>query len=81
MGIFGSSETKIDEKTVDSSGHVNNNIIIREAEDTHLQVLLNEKLLTATYVLIGFEIIKLTIYMFTIMKKSFKKKYAGSSNK
>lgn len=75
MGIFGSSEEKTEEKMVDSTGHVNNNIIIQEAKDTHHQMLLNEKLLMATYVLVFLEIIKLMMYSFCAYKKYLKRKY------
>lgn len=74
---FSSEETKIEEKTVDSTGHVNNNIIIQEARDTHTQMIANEKLLIATYVLCLMEIIKLTLYCVSAYKKCIKKKYLG----
>lgn len=59
MGIFGDSEenNSDEQKTIDANGNVNNNIIIREANDTHQQMLLNEKLLVATYLLVAAEII------------------------
>lgn len=75
MGLFSSSEEKIDEKMVDSNGHVNNNIIIQEAEDTHLQAALSEKLLFCTYILVLLEIVKLTICLYTTWKRHMKKKY------
>lgn len=80
MGIFGSSEENHDEKTIDSTGHVNTNIVIQEAGDIHEQLLQSAKLLNATYVLVFLELIKLGIYLFTSMKKSYKKKYGSSSN-
>lgn len=75
MGIFGSSEERVEEKVVDSTGHVNNNIVIQEAKDTHSQVILNQKLLYATYILVCAEIIKLGVYIYCNIKKNLKKRY------
>lgn len=75
MGIFGSSEESIETKTVDSNGQVNNNIIIQEARDVHSQMMLSEKLVFGTYVLIGLEIVKISICVFSTFKRYMKKKY------
>lgn len=80
MGWFGSSEERTEEKAVDSTGHVNNNIIIQEAQDTHAQMLTNEKLLVASYLLVFFEIVKLGVYIYINFKKNIKKKYEGAKN-
>lgn len=66
---------------IDSHGHVNNNIIIAEAQDTHQQMLLNEKLLYASYALVGFELIKLIIYVFNAFKRRMKLKYERAAKK
>lgn len=81
MGSSESTEQKFEEKTVDSTGHVNNNIVIQEARDTHQQVLLNERMMYATYLLVLFEVIKLSIYMYTQCKGKLKKKYAAAAKK
>lgn len=75
MGFFGSDEQSVEEKAVDSTGHVNNNIIIQEARDTHGQLVISEKLLFGTYVLISIELIKLLIIVLSAFKKHIKKKY------
>lgn len=77
MGWFGdtSEEVDIESKTVDSNGNINNNVIIQEARDTHSQMLLNERLLFATHLLVGAEILKLGIYIFHAIRKSLKKRY------
>lgn len=75
MGWFGSSEEETEIKTVDSNGNINNNVIIQEAKDTHSQMLIGERLLCATYILVGAEVIKLGIYLFTCLRRAFKKKY------
>lgn len=82
MGIFGSSEenNSVEQKTIDANGNVNNNIIIREANDTHQQMLLNEKLVIATYLLVAAEIIKLGIHFFQTFGRSMKKKYQNRNN-
>lgn len=73
MGLFGSSEENIEQKVVDSNGQVNNNVIIQEARDTHSQLLLNERLLYATYIMVAFEVVKMGIYLFASYKKKMKK--------
>lgn len=75
MGIFGSSEENIEQKTIDSNGQVNNNIVIQEARDTHSQMLTNEKLLWATYLLCAIEIVKITTYVYLKHKRNIKRKY------
>lgn len=77
MGSSNSSEQKSEERTIDSNGQVNNNIIIRQAEDNHQQVLINEKMLYATHTLILFEVIKLAIYLYTACRNKLKKKYVN----
>lgn len=73
-GWFSSEEKKVDEKMIDSNGHVNNNIIIQEAQDIHHQMVLDEKLLFATYILVLIGIIRLAIYLFNAYKRNLKKK-------
>lgn len=80
MGWFDSSEEVVEEKMVDTNGNVNNNIIIQEAKDTHLQAALSEKLLFATYVLIAFEFVKLAICSYNTWKRQMKKRYNGNGN-
>lgn len=75
MGWFSSSEEVVEENVVDSNGHVNNNIVIQEAKDTHTQAALSERLLVATYILVGLEVAKLTICFFNMWKRQIKKKY------
>lgn len=81
MGSSESSEQRTEEKMVDATGQINNNIIIQEAKDTHIQMLLNEKLLMASYILIGFETIKLIVYCYTQYQIKMKKKYAKKNAK
>lgn len=76
MGWFDSSEEASETKTVDTNGNVNNNIIIQEAKDTHLQMLASERLLFATYILVAAEGIKLFIFLFGQLKRTWKKKYS-----
>lgn len=80
MGSSNSSEERSEERLVDSSGHVNNNIIIQEAKDTHQQAILSEKLLFATYILVALEIIKLAICSYNVWKRQIKKKYVANTN-
>lgn len=79
MGWFSSDEQKIDETLVESTGHVNTNVIIQEANDTHTQALLSEKLLVATYVLVALETIKLGICCYNMWKRQIKKKYNNNN--
>lgn len=80
MGIFGSSEENNEEKVIDSMGHVNNNIIIQEAHDTHEQMRINEKILIITYIMCGLQIFKVGIYLYCKFLKNVKKRYSQTSN-
>lgn len=73
--LFGSSEEEVEMKTVDTNGNINNNVIIREANDTHSQMLIGEKMLIATYILVSAEVIKLGLYIYHSFKKTLKKRY------
>lgn len=75
MGFFGSSEESIENKAIDTNGQVNNNIVIQEARDTHSQMILSEKLLFGTYILIGLEAVKIAICLFSAYQRHVKKKY------
>lgn len=80
MGFFGGSEEESNEaKTVDTTGNVNNNIVLlQEARDTHEQMILNQKLVYASYALVLFEVIKLAVYIFSSYKKKLKKTLSGN---
>lgn len=75
MGIFGSSEEKVEEKTIDSTGNVNNNIVIQESRDIHGMLKIDEKILYIMYIMCVVEIIKLGIYVYGSFRKTLKKKY------
>lgn len=75
--LFGSDEENIDTKMVETTGSVNNNIIVQEAADTHSAMMSTERLLFATYLLVGSEILKLSIYIFHVIRKHLKKKYTN----
>lgn len=76
MGWFDSSEeNSIEEKTIDTNGQVNNNIVIQEARDIHHQMQNGEYLMMATFLLCFIEIIKLIIYFYNNYTKKMKKKY------
>lgn len=78
MGSSQSAE-ETEVKMVDTNGNVNNNIVIQEARDTHSQLLIGEKLLYATYVLVLAETIKLAIYLFHSLRKMLKRKYQSQA--
>lgn len=80
MGNFGSSEENLDQKVVDITGQVNNNIVIQEAKDTHEQVKINERMITTMYLMCIIEMIKLGVYIYHRFKKSLKKKYNQNGN-
>lgn len=79
MGWFSSDEEETEVKTVNSNGNINNNIILQEARDTHSQMMINEKMLLATYALVLAEIVKLGIYLFHSLRKTLKRKYQGGN--
>lgn len=80
MVFFGSSEERIEEKTVDTTGTVNNNIILQEARDTHDQMRLNEKMLFVMYTMCTVEVIKLAMYVYCNFRRKMKKRYADQAN-
>lgn len=78
MGWFGSDDIeRAESRTIDTSGNVNNNIVIQEAADTHTAMILNEKLLFATYMLVAAELLKLGLYIFHVIRKAHKKRYSA----
>lgn len=70
MGLFGSSEERIN-----SAGHVNTNVIIQEARDTHTQMLYGEKMYYLTLALVGFGTVKLAVFLFNAYTGRIKKLY------
>lgn len=81
MGFFfGSEEQQIEEKAIDSTGHVNTNIIVQEARDTHHQMVISQQLLNTTYALVIIETIKLCLCLFNAYKKKIKKTYRNNAN-
>lgn len=81
MGIFGSSEEKVDQKTVESTGQVNNNVVIQQqARDVHTQAELNVKMLYTMYCMCAIEIFKIGTYLYVKFKKNIKKKYNQQQN-
>lgn len=79
MGWFSSSEEIVEEKLVDTNGNVNNNIIIQEAKDTHQLATLGEQLLMATYVMVGLELVKLSICFYKLWHRNLKRKYVATN--
>lgn len=77
---FSSDEQIVEEKTVDMNGNVNNNIIIREAQATHLLLMNSERLLIATYLLVFLEIVKLSICFYQSIRRGMKKRYLQNRN-
>lgn len=77
MGGSESSEERTEEKTIDSMGHVNNNIVVQGARDNHQQVIVSERLLIATYLLVFAEVIKLLIYLYSQCRNNLKKRYGA----
>lgn len=67
MGWFSYLEETCEENLV--------NIVIQEAKDIHTQAALIEKLLFATYILVGLEMIKLAICSYSMWKRRLKGKY------
>lgn len=81
MGIFGSSEEKVDQKTVESTGHVNNNVVIQQqARDVHTAAELNVKMLYTMYFMCAVELFKIGTYIYVKFRKNLKKKYENQNN-
>lgn len=81
MAIFGSSEESNEIKNVDTTGMVNNNIILQEAKDTHDQLAISERLVFGTYVLIGLEVVKIVICLISAYRRRLKKQYQKDGDK
>lgn len=81
MGWFSSSEEEgsVEQKSVDSNGHVNNNIVIQGAKDIHQTSQTSEMLLLSAYFLCAMEIIKLMLYFYTNYTKKLKRRYQTSN--
>lgn len=79
MGGLFSSAKEEEVNVVDSKGHVNNNIVIQAARDTHEQMLMSESLLWATLFMCLCEIIKLFIYVYNAHNKKIKRKYQSNN--
>lgn len=80
MGIFGGSSEEINnQKQIDATGNINNNVIIQEAHDVHEQLKLNEKVVNLMYAMCALEIIKFGMYIYCKFIRKMKKKYSGNS--
>lgn len=80
MGIFGSSEEHIEEKLIDTTGQVNNNIVIQEAKDVHEQLKTNENTFIVLCVMCSIEVIRLGLYLYYKLRKNIKKQYNNNFN-
>lgn len=80
MGWFGSSEEETEIKNVDTTGQVNNNVVIQNARDNHHQVLLDEKILFATHLLVAMKVLEMLIYAFHSLRKAFKRRYSKKND-
>lgn len=67
MGWFSSEEV---DKTVDTTGTVNNNVIVSDTVDVH-----NDHIVTILYVLAILKIIEMLYVIFKVYNKQNKKKY------
>lgn len=70
---MGNKNSNPEHSNVESTGHGYNNIIIQEAEDIHDQLAVHRDLLSATYILIFFEMIKLIAFIYIGCVRKFKK--------
>lgn len=77
MGIFGDSSEENNVKTIDTNGQVNNNIIIREADDIHEQLKLNQTAVTLMYVTCVVQLLKFGMYIYCKFVGKMKKKYSS----
>lgn len=66
MGWFGSSE----EDTIESTGTINNNVVIKDSVQIH-----NDELRTILYIIAGILIVGLIYKIFQIIRNSHKKRY------
>lgn len=67
---MGSSESKEPPKMIDSTGNVNNNVIIQDTVSIH-----NDHMVIVLYVIAAIKILELLYILFKMYNKSNKKKY------
>ncbi|HBK84076.1 MAG TPA: hypothetical protein DDZ41_10870 [Flavobacterium sp.] len=70
---MGTSESKEETKTVDSTGEVNNNIVIQDPVQIH-----NKDITTVLYIICAIKIFELLVFVYKFHAKSMKKKYFKS---
>lgn len=71
INIMGSTESKDETKTVDSTGEVNNNLVIQESTTNKggFQIVI------PLYIICGIKILELFIFIYKFQQKKMKKKY------
>lgn len=69
LSAMGSASSK-DPSTIDTTGNINNNVIISDTVNVH-----SDHMATALYIIAGIKIIELLYLCFRIYNKNNKKKY------
>lgn len=71
---MGSSPSQHETKTIESTGHVNNNLVIQETEDVY-----SMEIVILLSVLCILKILEIGIYLYTKYKQQMKKKYTQAA--
>ncbi len=71
---MGNSESKTENKAVDTNGNVNNNVVIQEP------IPVTNNFTFAIWIICGIKIIELFIYIYKFHQRNLKKKYVNANN-
>lgn len=71
---MGSSHSQVEKKTIESTGQVNNNVVIQETEDVYsMEIVILLSLLCAL------KILEISIFLYNKYKQQMKKKYTQAA--
>lgn len=75
MGSSKSSEQKTENKVVDATGNVNNNVVIQDTVAIH-----NVEIIGLLYIIAGIKLIEFIYFIYRQHNRSIKKKYNNERN-
>lgn len=71
---MGSSQSQQETKTIESTGHVNNNAVIQETEDVY-----SMEIVILLSILCALKILEIGIFLYSKYKQQMKKKYMSAA--
>lgn len=82
MGWFGSAsneETKSESKSIDTNGAINNNLILRDEDQTYN--VYSQELIILIGILVVLRIIEFGYFMYSKFRGALKKKYSNNNGR